>query len=359
MTIEAGRRVLVTGGTGLVGSHLVAQLVESGYRVTVVCRVGQGAVYREVGVFVSDSERGGGGGMVDFVEVELTDYAAVCAVVDDGYDVVYHCAARVSFSDRDRSLVRDNVEMTSFVVDACVACGDGEGRGPLLVYVSSIATLGSESTPDNMIDENSVLSGFNSASLYAQSKFLCENLVWRAVSCGLRAVVVNASVVFGVGCFVVGDGDSFLLRGGGFLDRASAAVRRGPIWAISDGAMGFVDVRDLARVMVEIVGCEAAVGQRFVVNGANRSFREVAVALNEAFGWRSFGGDGHCVILVRGAWLRVVMGMFGDAGRRWYRLISDRSYYDGSAICGLLPGFRYTAFEETVNFFAKKNRTRC
>lgn len=100
-----GKRVLVTGGAGFVGSHLTERLVGDGSEVVVAddCSNGRRA-------WVPDA--------AEFRAVDLTDPDAVTAVLDGSIDVVFHLAARKDPNDADpRGQFRENTTMTHLLLE--------------------------------------------------------------------------------------------------------------------------------------------------------------------------------------------------------------------------------------------------
>lgn len=115
----AGRKVLVTGGAGQIGSHLVAALVAAGADVTVADNLWRGKKSNLApgGVPVIDFER-------DFHQVDLTDPAA-CARVTAGCDLVYHLAdvvAGINYVFGNQfSLFNSNLRIDANMLHAAVA----------------------------------------------------------------------------------------------------------------------------------------------------------------------------------------------------------------------------------------------
>ena len=130
-----GKRIVVTGGTGLVGSHLVAELLRQDCRVRLLVREGSrfdrlDATLQRMGTAVE-------AGRLERYEAALNNPLELADALR-GADVVFHCAARVSFDPQEEGdIVAANTEIATQVADACLECGVG-----LLVYVSSIAALG-------------------------------------------------------------------------------------------------------------------------------------------------------------------------------------------------------------------------
>jgi UDP-glucose 4-epimerase len=104
-------RVLITGGAGLVGSHLAASLLERGATVRVADDLSKG-----------DRERVPSG--AEFTRADLTDEADVAEVVTADVDIVFHLAAHTDTNyDADRKLFEENTAMTYNVLQRMRAVG--------------------------------------------------------------------------------------------------------------------------------------------------------------------------------------------------------------------------------------------
>jgi nucleoside-diphosphate-sugar epimerase len=167
---------------------------------------------------------------------------------------VYHVAGLVSFNNSNRKQLNStNVKGTANVVNACI-----ENSVDKLCHVSSIAALGEAESPA-WIDEKPIWKQSDSASAYSRSKFLGEMEVWRGIHEGLNAVIVNPSVIIGPGMWL-GPGKELLSR-----------VQKGLNYYAS-GSSGYVDVRDVARIMVILT--EGAYNrERFIINSENITHR--------------------------------------------------------------------------------------
>ena len=105
---------------------------------------------------------------------------------------VYHCAAIVSYNPKDkRKILKINVEGTANIVNACLGA-----KIEKLVYVSSVAALG-RIRDEEMITEKMNWSEETSNSTYGKSKYFAEMEVWRGIAEGLKAVIVNPSLIIG------------------------------------------------------------------------------------------------------------------------------------------------------------------
>jgi nucleoside-diphosphate-sugar epimerase len=258
------QKVLVTGGTGLVGSHLLYKLVTDGFQVRAICRnKDQLTACRELFLFYSPN----GSDLFEKIEWAVGDVTDYFSILDalEGVDCVYHSAAFVTFDPRKKSeMFRINEEGSANVVNACLEKGVQK-----LCYVSSIATLGS-SVNGNLIDEESLWQSDESHSSYSKSKFLAEMQVWRASKEGLNVVMVNPGVI-------IGPGD---------LSRSSGAligrIKRGMKF-YTNGVTGYVDVRDVANAMVLLMTNDVS-DNRFVLVSENLSYRQFLETAATALG---------------------------------------------------------------------------
>lgn len=325
------KRIAVTGGTGLIGSHLVAELLKRGCRIRLLVRdmrrVGQ--LHKTLSRMEADSYFG----RIEFYETELNNPHTLAAALTD-MEVVFHCAALVTFDpEKDEKVVAVNTEITTHVVNACLRCGVG-----LLVHVSSIATLGSCRPGQRAIDETCILSNPVGRSPYSVSKIYAENAVQRGMVEGLRAVIVNPSVVIGEG-----DMNSSSSR------LVAYAMHRRVFY--TKGAKGYVDVRDVARATVRLAETPQAVGKRFIVSAENLSFGALfSMAARVSGHWPPLIPLGR----------RVLTGFYKVEKllNKWFdrrpilseALIAnacDMSYYDNSRMKNLL-NFTYTPIRETL-----------
>ncbi|MBU8892958.1 MAG: NAD-dependent epimerase/dehydratase family protein [Bacteroidales bacterium] len=254
--------ILVTGGTGLVGSHLLYALVQQNEPVKAIIR-NRDKINRVKKVFAYYSDKSESLiNKIDWIDGDLLDlYSLNIAFAD--IKKVYHCAAVVSFDGKNRNeLINANVQGTENVVNLCIS-----HQIEKLCHVSSIASLG-KSLNGELIDENSKWTSSKNRSVYSESKFKSEMEVWRGIQEGLNAVIVNPSVILGPGFWNSGSGSLF------------TKAARGMKYYTS-GATGFVDVRDVADSMIKLMESEIG-AERFVLNSENLSYKELFDKIAEA-----------------------------------------------------------------------------
>ncbi|MDP3774273.1 MAG: NAD-dependent epimerase/dehydratase family protein [Gemmatimonadales bacterium] len=203
-------KVFVTGGTGLVGRHVIAALLARGDRVTALAR--------------SDTAAAGVAGMGAVpVRGDITDAPAIEAGVR-GADAVVHAAAVVLSRRGWEHYHRTNVAATETVARAAAT------HGARLVHLSSVAVYGRKTTYDG--GERSVDESFGTdrpifpGDHYARSKREAEQAVWRMAheeEPRLSAVALRP-------CVIYGEGDRQ------FSIRVARALRRGVGMVIGDGS---------------------------------------------------------------------------------------------------------------------------
>ncbi|MEO6952628.1 MAG: NAD-dependent epimerase/dehydratase family protein [Polyangia bacterium] len=156
-------KILVTGGTGFLGSAIVRRLEERGDEVRVLSRSAGG---------------------------DVADEAVVQAAVR-GCDAVFHTAARVGSWGRPADFHRTNVIGTQNVIDACVRHGIAR-----LVYTSSPSVVSSDGDLEG-VDESHPSGPY--LAEYPRTKALAEALVLAASSATLTTVALRPHLMFGPG----------------------------------------------------------------------------------------------------------------------------------------------------------------
>lgn len=256
--------ILVTGGTGLVGAHLLYQLLQSHKKIRATHRSSSDLeAVRKVFSLYPGSDPGLFD-HIEWVEANITQIPALSQAFK-GITRVYHCAAYISFNPKNyRALKKANVEGTANVVNLCLSNSIEK-----LCYVSSIATLGDtvDGTPINEeIDWNPEAPN----SVYAITKFGAEMEVWRGVQEGLPAVIVNPGVVLGEG---------FWHSGSGIIIKNAA---KGSSFYTA-GRSGFVDVRDVVRAMINLME-GSRTNERYILVSENLYYKELLGLLADNFG---------------------------------------------------------------------------
>ena len=256
--------ILVTGGTGLLGSHLLFQLTSRGMDVRALAREDS---HKEVLLKIFSYYSPKPEKLFDKVQWVQGDVMDIFSLDDALDDVtqVYHCAAVVSFDPKEKTeMLKVNIDGTANLVDACLKKG-----GIKLCSVSSIASLGRMECED-IIDEETYWQTSKMNSAYSISKYGGEREVWRGIEEGLEAVIVNPSVILGPGYWMNGSSALFHL------------ARKGMKF-YPGGTNGYVDVKDVVNAMVSLMNSEIK-GERFIVSAGNLNYKEFFGMVCEAFG---------------------------------------------------------------------------
>lgn len=252
--------ILVTGGTGLVGSHLLLDLSRKGYSVRAMRR-SESSLHVPERVFKEEPELWK---KIEWVEGDVTDVYSILEALKD-VDQVYHAAALISFSPSDRErMEKINVEGTANMVNMCLESGVKR-----FCHISSISAIGRSDEGEKITEKTPwKTSPYNSN--YAISKYGAEREVWRGVEEGLSAVIVNPTIIIGAGNW----------------DSGSAKMVQ-QVWDglsfYTKGKTGFVDVRDVSAISVDLMekGVEA---QRYILNSECISYREVFDTIADGLG---------------------------------------------------------------------------
>lgn len=246
------KKIFVTGGTGLVGSRLIEQLVKKGKGVK--------ALYRTSIPEILGKEK------VEWIRGDVLDVTCIEEAFTD-VSQVYHCAAIVSFTpEMKQQMFATNVEGTTNIVNTCLNTGVQK-----LCFVSSVAALG-KAKKGMEIDEKIMWSEDTNNSNYGKSKYMAEIEVWRGAGEGLKAVIVNPSIILGKGNWNEGSSKIF-----------KTAYEEFP-W-FTEGITGFVDVNDVVEIMMLLMDIDTS-GERFIVSTENRTYRDIFTKIAKAFGKR-------------------------------------------------------------------------
>lgn len=243
----------VTGGTGLLGAHLLHHLISKGEKVRALKR--ENSSLKSVEDIFDFYQSNALFSQIEWVIGDVLDITSLEEAMN-GCDFVYHCAATVSFAKRDKeNMFKINIEGTANVVNVALKL-----KIKKFCHVSSTAALG-ESIENGKITEEKLWVDKSDKSNYAFSKKFSEMEVWRGIEEGLNAVIVNPSVIIGPGN----------------EEKSSAAlfnkVKKG-LKYYTHGVNAFVDARDVAEIMVKLMKSEIH-SERFLAIGENISFKEL------------------------------------------------------------------------------------
>ncbi len=255
--------ILVTGATGLVGSHLIAQLCKTHKNIRAIYRSDQKKEQAKR-VFLHYHNDATAFDKIDWILADINDIPTL-ETVFKGITHVYHCAAMISFNpDHYKKLRKINIEGTANIVNLSIA-----NQIQKLCYVSSIATLGDDPTK-NYFDEENDWNPESLNSVYAITKYGAEMEVWRGTQEGLNAVIVNPGVIIGSGFFNSGSGSLFSKINKGFN-------------YYTCGVTGYVAIEDVVTPMITLMNGDYT-NERYILVSENLSFKSIFSSMARALG---------------------------------------------------------------------------
>jgi nucleoside-diphosphate-sugar epimerase len=253
--------IFVTGGTGLVGSHILLKLSQSNISFKALKRESSSLdVCKDVFTYYNAESQFN---QIRWVDGNVNDIPSLEKGMRDCTKVI-HAAAIVSFHNNDEEIMyKINVEGTINIVNIALSSGIDK-----LAYISSIAALGRNTTSD-IIDEDCNFKISKKENNYSLSKYYSEQEVWRASQEGLDVVILNPSVILGPGNWTKGSSQIFqkIYNGLKYYTR---------------GSTGYVDVTDVAECTITLLESDIK-NERFIINGENLKFRELFDMIAEGF----------------------------------------------------------------------------
>lgn len=318
-------RVLVTGGTGFVGRQLVHHLYNQGYDVAVLHR--------------SSSNWMGLPEGVQRIIGDVTDPASLKGCCE-GMDWVFHVAGEVSWGRRLRKqMFAINVEGTKHMVAEAM-----RAKVKRFIHTSSAAAVGLPDT-EQPVDETYPFDGDALNVGYAIAKRRGEEYVLAKVKEGLPAVVVNPSIITGVGT----SDTSFV-----------SAVVRGKLRIAPDGGINLCDVEDVVEGHL-LAAKKGRLGHRYILGGINLQLGEAFQRMGQISGLsRKIRVLKRPVVSMASLLLEGVSWLNGrDPVFAWdlSRLVGRRVYYSSQKAEREL-GYRITPFEYTIKKIVAEKMSR-
>jgi len=331
--------ILVTGGTGLVGSHLLYFLLKENVKVRAIHRKNSNvAIVKKVfSLYTPNVESLFK--KIEWVEADITDVPALVLAFEN-ITKVYHCAAFISFDpSKYKVLKKTNVEGTANIVNLCLA-----NNIQKICYVSSVATFGSALNGEFISEENQ-WNPEERNSVYAITKFGAEMEVWRGTQEGLDAVIVNPGVILGTSP----DGDG----SGTIIALGSSGI---PVYP--SGGMGIVDVQDVVKAMLLLMDSEIK-NEQFILVAENITYKELLSKFAKLFGKKPpFKKLPKKIIFFLSSADWLFSKLFGKKRKLFkatVRAMFKTSFYDASKVKGSL-GFQFTPLEVTLERIVKETK---
>lgn len=236
--------IFITGGTGLLGSHVIEKLAKQKLNILALKRQGS-----QIPSFIQNLPS------VEWIEGDLFDFELLENCIYR-CNTIIHCAAIVNFkTDNLNLLYKTNVNITKFLIDISISKTD-----LYFIHISSVAALGRDGINKNL-NETATWSESEGNTHYARSKHLAEVEVWRGIEEGLQASIINPSVILGK-CDI--DKSSGIL-----FKRIYNNSKYYP-----EGNGNFVDVEDVTFAIENVLKSKIS-GQRYILNGFSISNKEL------------------------------------------------------------------------------------
>ncbi len=198
---------------------------------------------------------------IEWVKSTLNDIPSLSEAFN-GIEVVYHCAAMVSFDPADyHKLRKSNIEGTANMVNLSLEFGIKK-----FGYVSSVAALGGKDN-DEPINEETPWNPDYDHSVYAITKYGAEMEVWRGVQEGLDTIIINPGIIVGPGFWRSSSGSLF------------TRISRGMKYYV-DSVKSYVDIHDVVNTFIELMESDVR-NERFLQVAENlpvRDFIEMVAA---------------------------------------------------------------------------------
>lgn len=225
-----------------------------------------------------------------------------------------------------------NVEGTANVVNMAL-----EKNVRRLVHISSVAALGRTANGGH-VNEEKKWEESKVNTHYAKSKFKAELHVWRGISEGLDAVILNPGTILGYGDWQNSSCAIFKQMYEGFK------------WYTS-GINGFVDVEDVAKAAVLLMESDIS-EQRFVVNSENWPFKKLQDTIAVTFGKKKPYRLATPFLLNLSWRIEKLKSFFTGKRplltRESARVAVSHTLFENDKILNALPGFSFTPLEETI-----------
>lgn len=352
--------ILITGSTGLLGGHLLYALLQTHDRVAALKRsTASTRTLREIfSYYTKDPDELMS--RIDWRTGDLLDKESLVAALE-GITCVINCAAIVSFDPRDhKKMIANNVTGVQNLIDALLLPTADANMRPytvilptahcLLIHISSTSALGDSRTdnPKFLIDEETPRDSNKKHTGYSESKYLSERVVMES---GIPAVILNPGIILGPGQWDKGSSQLFA--------RAWKRMKYYPY-----GGTGYVDVRDIAAIMIKIidqVGGSSASGvalippQRYCLVGSNLRYREFFNLVTDEYGKPNpslYAGKILTGIAWRADTLRArLLGKKPALTRETAASAQRISYFSAEKVKKAL-GFEFKPIEETIEWVA-------
>ncbi|MDC6480636.1 NAD-dependent epimerase/dehydratase family protein [Flavobacteriaceae bacterium] len=320
--------ILVTGGTGLVGCHLLYSLVNENKKVRALHRKNSktDSVRKVFSYYSKDYKKLFD--KIEWIEGDINDITSL-DVAFQNISEIYHCAAFISFSNQDfNAMKKINVEGTANMVNTAI-----DNKVDKFCYVSTIAAIGERK--NMLIDEECEWKENNNP--YSKTKHDAELEVWRGISEGLNAVIVNPGVIIGSGYWKRGSG--------AFITQISRGMNYFP-----PGKTGFICVKDVVKIMRELMN-KNIFSERFLLVAENWTQKDFIYSVCNYLNLKSPLKKASKSIMILGLILDAARSFFLNKRRRLSSAIIKSSHskneYSNKKISSVL-NYKFKMVEKSI-----------
>ena len=320
--------VLVTGGTGFIGAYIIKELVEKNYSVRAIRRSSNLPFYIPKEIFDK----------VEWVDGDVLDIIAIEDAMNE-VDAVIHVAGVISFAKRERKQMYNvNVAGTANMVNMAM-----EKNIRRFVHISSVAALGRTMTGSH-VNEEKKWEENKANTHYAKSKYKAELEVWRGISEGLNAVILNPSTILGYGDW---NSSSCAL-----FKKVYDEFR----WYIP-GINGFADVEDVAKATILLMESNIS-EERFIINAENWSFKKLQDTIADGFNKKHPSRQVTPFLMAIARRIEKMKSFFSEKKplltKESSRVAFSKTYFENDKILKALPDFSFTPLEQTIKKACEK-----
>lgn len=314
--------IFITGTNGLVGSQIARKFLSAGFKIKALKRENSNLD------LVKDIQH-----QIEWVVGDLLDLGVLEEAMQN-VEYVVHCAAMVSFNPKEaKEMHTVNVTGTSNLVNVALHHSIKK-----FCFVSSVSALGRKKEI-SAIDEKAEWAESELNSAYAKSKYLAEMEVWRGQAEGMPSVIVNPSVVLGVGD----------------LDKSSTQlfkyVAKEHLF-YSKGTLNYVDVRDVAEITFRLTVSDI-VEERFILNAGYCSYEDFFLKTSQRLG-KKMPKYSLTPFIAEIAWrtsyfMSLLTGKKPFVTKEIARNAQNHFTYSNAKVC-LLLNYQFKDLDETLNW---------
>ncbi len=305
----------ITGASGIVGRQIIAELSTETNKLICLSRHPQ-----------KDSPN------ITWVHGDINDIEVLNEYINEE-TIVIHAAGLVAYdANAKHELYKINVEGTRSVIDIAI-----ENKAAYFVHVSSIAALGrKENQP---ITEATQWQESDKNTYYGISKYQAEIEVWRGIEEGLKAAIINPSVILGQGPW--NESSSVVFK---------HAIKRSKFY--TRGSVNYVDARDIARFIALLIEHKTS-GERFILSAGKITkrhfFEKLALIFNTPQPRKLISMGVLKLIRFFDFLAHRIFGRERSITKDSLKVLSSETSYDGSKASDF-HGFKYHNLDDTLKW---------